>query len=207
VNAASPRTGFVTLVSGVPRSGTSLMMQMLAAGGVELLADDERAPDVDNPRGYYEFAPVRRLRDEAGWFPEALGRAVKVIYALLKAVPDDIPARIVFMQRDLDEVVASQRTMVARGGGPDDVLPLDRMVEIFRAQVDETLAWVAQQPRFQLLEVAHTDAVHDPEKVARAVDAFLGGGLDVTAMAAVPDPELYRQRSAGPQSSPAPVRS
>jgi hypothetical protein len=196
VTADSPRTEFVTVVSGVPRSGTSLMMQMLAAGGVELLADSDRSPDVDNPRGYFEFTPVRRLRDEASWFPEALGRAVKVIYALLKAVPDDIPARIVFMQRDLGEVVASQRTMVARGGGPDDVLPNERMVEIFRAQVDETLAWVAQQPRFELLEVAHADAVHDPAKVAHAVDAFLGGGLDVAAMAAVPDPALHRQRAA-----------
>jgi hypothetical protein len=171
------------------------MMQMLAAGGVQPLADDERAANVDNPHGYFEFAPVRRLRDEAGWLlPEALGRALKVIYALLKALPDDVPARIVFMQRDLGEVVSSQRAMLARTGSPDDVVPPDRMIEIFRAQIDETLAWVSQQSRFELLEVAHADALRDPAAVAQRVDAFLGGGLDLDAMTAVVDPALHRQR-------------
>lgn len=192
----SPRSAFATLVSGVPRSGTSLMMQMLAAGGVSPLADDERAANVDNPHGYFEYAPVRRLRDESSWFPEAKGHALKVIYALLKAVPEGVPARIVFMQRELGEVVASQLAMVARGGNrPDDVLPPERMIEIFRAQIDQTLAWVSQQERFELLEVAHADALREPTSVARRVDAFLGGGLDVDAMAAVVDPALYRQRA------------
>jgi len=195
VETPSLRSGFATVVSGVPRSGTSLMMQMLAAGGVPPLADDERAANVDNPHGYFEYAPVRRLRDEAGWLlPEALGRALKVIYALLKALPDDVPARIVFMQRDLGEVVASQRAMLARTGSPDDVVPPDRMIEIFRAQIDETLAWVSQQSRFGLLEVAHADALRDPAAVAQRVDAFLGGGLDLDAMTAVVDPALHRQR-------------
>jgi hypothetical protein len=191
----SLRSSFVTVVSGVPRSGTSLMMQMLAVGGVPPLADDERAANVDNPHGYFEYAPVRRLRDEAGWLPEALGRALKVIYALLKALPDDLPARIVFMQRDLGEVVASQRAMLARTGSPDDVVPPDRMIEIFRAQIDEILVWVSQQSRFELLEVAHAEALRDPAAVAHRVDAFLGGGLDVDAMTAVVDPALYRQRA------------
>ncbi|MBW2289250.1 MAG: sulfotransferase family protein [Deltaproteobacteria bacterium] len=196
-------------MSGVPRSGTSLMMQMLAAGGIDLLADLERAPNADNPRGYFEFAPVKRLRDEASWFPEAVGRAVKVVYALLKSLPDDVPARIVFMQRDLAEVVASQRAMLARSGNPTEVLPAERMIEIFQAQVDEMLAWVSQQPRLQLLEVAHAEAIRDPASVAGAVDAFLGGGLDVGAMAAVPDPALYHQRASASadQGSETPVRS
>jgi hypothetical protein len=171
------------------------MMQMLAAGGIELLADSERAPNADNPRGYFEFAPVRRLRDEASWFPEALGRAVKVGYALLKSLPDDVAARILFMRRDLDEVVASQRAMLARSGNPSDVLPPERMIEIFRSQVDATLTWVSQQPRLQLLEVAYAQAIRDPESVASAVDEFLGGGLDAVAMAAIPDPALYHQRA------------
>jgi len=190
----SPRSEFATVVSGVPRSGTSLMMQMLAAGGIELLVDSERAPDAGNPLGYFEYLPVKRLRDEKSWFPEAVGRAVKVVYALLKALPEDVAARVVFMQRDLGEVVASQRALLARSGKLDDVLPPERMIEIFRTQVDETLAWVSQQPRLQLLEVAHSDTIRDPTSVARAVDAFLGGGLDVRAMAAVPDSALYRQR-------------
>jgi hypothetical protein len=197
VTKLSLRSEFATVVSGVPRSGTSLMMQMLAAGGIELLADSERAPNADNPRGYFEFAPVRRLRDESSWFPEALGRAVKVFYALLKSLPDDVAARIVFMQRDLEEVVASQRAMLARSGNPSDVLPPERMIEIFRAQVDATLTWVSQQPRLQLLEVAYAQAIREPESVASAVDEFLGGGLDVVAMAAIPDPALYHQCATG----------
>ena len=196
VTNPSPHSEFATVVSGVPRSGTSLMMQMLAAGGIELLTDSERAPDAGNPRGYFEFAPVKRLRNEARWFPEALGYAVKVVYALLKSLPDDVAARVVFMQRDLAEVVASQRAMLSRSGNPTDVLPPERMIEIFRAQVDETLEWVSQQPRLQLLEVAHAEAIREPASVACAVNAFLGGGLDVSAMAAVPDPALYHQRTA-----------
>jgi len=170
-----------------------MMMQMLAAGGVPPLFDDERAPNIDNPNGYFEYAPIRRLRDDAGWFPEALGHAVKVIYALLKALPDGVPARVVFMHRDLGEVVESQRAMLARSGNPDGVLPPERMIEIFRAQIDETLVWASQQPWLRLLEVSYADAIRDPASVASAVDAFLGGGLDVIAMAAVPDPALHRQ--------------
>jgi hypothetical protein len=196
VTNSSPRSEFATVVSGIPRSGTSMMMQMLAAGGVELLADEERAPNVDNPHGYFEFAPVRRLRDEAGWFPEALGRAVKVIYVLLKSLPDDVAVRIVFMQRDLVEVVDSQRAMLARSGSPDDVLPPERMIEIFQAQLDMMLGWVSQQPRLQLLQVSHAEAIRDPASGAQAVNEFLGGGLDVAAMAAVVDPALYHQRAA-----------
>jgi len=171
---------------------------MLAAGGIELLADTERAPNVDNPHGYFEFAPVKRLRDDASWFSEALGRAVKVIYVLLKSLPDDVAARIVFMQRDLVEVVDSQRAMIARSGNPGDVLPPERMLEIFQAQLDMMLAWVSQQPRLQLLEVSHAEAISDPASVAEAVNEFLGGGLDVAAMAAVVDPALYHQRANSP---------
>ena len=140
---------------------------------------------------------------------QALGRAVKVIYALLKSLPEDVAARVVFMQRDLGEVVASQCAMLARSGNPTDILPPERMIEIFRAQVDETLTWVSQQPHLQLLEVAHAEAIRDPAAVAGAVAAFLGGGLDVAAMAAVPDPTLYRQCATASvdQSSETPVRS
>ena len=185
----------ITVVSGLPRSGTSLMMQMLAAGGIEPLVDSNRAANADNPRGYFEYAPVLRLRDEASWFPSAVGRAVKVVYALLKELPEEVEVRVVFMRRDLGEVVASQRAMLMRSGNSVDDLPPDRLIRIFQTQVDETLAWVSQQPRLRLLEVEHANAIRDPVSVAHAVDVFLGGGLDLRAMAAVPDPALYRQRA------------
>lgn len=194
----APRSEFVTVVSGIPRSGTSLMMQMLAAGGVPLLVDAPdvaRVPDRDNPNGYFEYAPVKRLHAENAWLPGARGRAVKVIHALLTALGRQVPVRVLFLQRDLAEVVASQGVMLERGGHADDALPPDRLAAIFRSQADDALAWLQGRPRCSVLMVEHAAALASPAAVAAEVDRFLGGGLDRAAMAAVVDPGLQRQRA------------
>lgn len=192
---SGPR-GFVTIVSGLPRSGTSLAMQMLRAGGVPVLSDALRPPDADNPRGYLEYAPVLRTATDASWVAQAPGKAVKVVYALLRQLPPGFEYRVLWMRRRLDEVIASQERMLARRGAPaEGGLSRERLAEVFAAQLAETEAWLAQQSSFRLLALDYGEVVADPQPAARAIDALLGGGLDCEAMAGAVDPRLYRQRA------------
>jgi hypothetical protein len=159
------------------------MMQMLGAGGVELLVDSARSADADNPWGYCEYEPVKRLHRDAAFLRDADGKAVKVIHALVTAIPSDREVRFVAMRRDLAAVVASQQRMLARRSAPTGGIPEGRLAEILMAQLEEALHWVADQPRFSLLEVDYADVLRDARTVAEKVDAFLGGGLDPVAMA------------------------
>jgi len=185
---------FVTVVSGLPRSGTSLMMQMLAAGGLPVLTDDQRPPDADNPRGYFEYAPVKRLPQDAGWWPEAIGRAVKVVHRLLRELPEGGELRIVWLERDLGEVLLSQRRMLERRGAAFEANDEATLERVFGAQLGEARAWAAARPRTALLPVAHRSLVQSPGDVVPRLQAFLGGALDAQAMTACVDPSLYRSR-------------
>lgn len=185
---------FVTVVSGIPRSGTSLMMQMLAAGGLPLLADGQRPPDADNPRGYFEYAPVKRSAQDAGWWPDAVGRAVKVVHRLLRYLPEEGELRIVLLERDLGEILGSQRRMLERTGAgveAEDEVTLER---VFEAQLDEARAWAVARPRTALLRVAHRSLIQSPGDVVPRIQGFLGGDLDTEAMIDCVDPGLYRSR-------------
>ncbi len=184
----------VVIVSGLPRSGTSLMMQMLHAGGLPILSDDQRPPDANNPRGYFEFAPVRRLADAgAPWMESARGYGLKVISPLLVYLPTGFEYAVIFMQRDLDEIVRSQRSMLARLG--QDVTRFD--VAKSRAEYEQHLSavrlWLNRQGNVRVLEVAYRAVIDSPQEIAERVSQFVGH-LDVDAMAAVVDPSLYRER-------------
>ena len=189
----------VTIVSGLPRSGTSLMMQMLAAGGMPLLTDGVRKADQDNLRGYFEYEPVKRTGRDASWLERAGDKAVKVVYALLKDLPDNQQYRVILMRRDIYEVLASQQVMLDRAGKRGAGIPSQRLARVFERQMEQVEAWLAQQPNFHVRTVRHRDCIERPEAVAAAVNAFLGGSLDVSAMAAAVDPALYRQRSQTPK--------
>jgi predicted AlkP superfamily phosphohydrolase/phosphomutase/tetratricopeptide (TPR) repeat protein len=193
--ADAPLAESLVVVSGLPRAGTSMMMQMLDAGGLPLVSDGQRSADADNPKGYYELDAVKRLHlGETDWCQEARGRAVKVVAPLLSALPRDIPLRIVFMDRALSEVVASQRAMLARQGKPS--APAETLARTYRRQLEGLDALLDTHPRIRLLRVSHRDTLDDPLKTAIRVDAFLGGGFDVNAMARSVDPRLHRQRAA-----------
>lgn len=185
-------TDAVTVVSGVPRSGTSLVMQMLGAGGHALLVDDARPADIHNPRGYYEFAPVKRLRDDASWVAGAAGRAVKVVHTLVEFLPPGHEYRVILVRRDLREVVASQNAMLA-GAGPA-APPPDRLAEIYAAQLAELERWLAERGNVRVLALEHRRLLREPLAVARELSRFLGGALDVPRMAAVVDAALHRRR-------------
>lgn len=191
--AATP--DFVTVVSGLPRSGTSLMMQMLHAGGLAVLSDGLRTADENNLRGYYEYEPVKRLRLDRTWLPQARGHVVKVIHLLLRELLLDgsLHYRVVFMQRPLDEVLASQRAMLEREGRQAaDAALLTRAFENQLAQLD---GWLAAQPAITVLRVPYHQVLRQPAAVAAEVNAFLGLQLDTAAMAGAVDPALHRQRS------------
>jgi len=185
---------YVTIVSGLPRSGTSMMMQVLEAGGMAPLTDHVRTPDSDNPKGYYEFEPVKKTKEDPSWLTDAGGKVVKMVYRLLYDLPADHEYRVVFMRRDLTEVLASQKVMLERLGKDGAALSAERMEALFRRQIGEFEQWVAGQPCFAVLDVGYKDMIDRPAAQAQRLDAFLGGGLDVEAMAAVVDPSLYRQR-------------
>ena len=185
----------ISIVTGLPRCGTSMMMRMLEAGGLPVLVDGVRRPDDDNPHGYYEFERVKQLREDKTWLADARGRVVKMVSALLPELPDDHSYRIVFMERDLQEMLASQHAMLVRLGEPGDERPVEQQVAAFRRHVTSLFTWLERRPNFAVLRVSYNDVLADPAGQIARVNRFFGGTLDSSAMGAVVDRALYRQRS------------
>lgn len=189
-------SNYLTIVSGLPRSGTSMMMRMLEQGGLAVLTDGERTADDDNPNGYYEFEAVKQTREDASWLENSDGKAVKMIYRLLYDLPTDRSYRVLFMTRELDEVLASQRVMLRRQGVTEDAVSDEQMAALFRADLAKFRRWVAAQPHIELIDVNYNQVQQDPAAQARRINDFLGGILDESAMAQVVDEALYRNRAA-----------
>ena len=187
----------VYVVSGLPRSGTSMMMRMLEAGGIAPFTDGERTADIDNPEGYYEFERVKDLEKDPdrSWVRQARGRALKVIYFLLRHLPDDNFYRIVYVRRHLDEVLRSQDKMLDRLGNAAPGADLETMKEAHRNDIVAARLHARKQPYMEMLEIHYADAIADPAGTARLVNQFLGGHLDEAAMAAAVDEKLYRNRA------------
>lgn len=184
----------ITVVSGLPRCGTSMMMRMLEAGGHPVLTDHLRGPDADNPGGYYEFEPVRKIGESADWLGQASGRAVKIISRLLFHLPAEFRYKVIFMRRCMDEVLASQRGMLARRGQPVHPEDDEGMGRLFRRHLEEVDRWLRVQERIEVLRVSYNETLKNPLEQAQRVNGFLGGRLDPARMAAVVDLTLYRQR-------------
>jgi len=186
----------IVIVSGLPRSGTSMMMKMLQAGGLDVLSDGQRAADEDNPQGYFEFERVKQLDRDKEWLPQAQGKVVKIIAFLLQHLPQDYRYKILFMQRELDEVLASQRKMMIRRGEDPDKTPDSRMRDLYEKHLSEVAAWLERMPNVEALYVPHREALNTPSICANRVNAFLGFGLDERAMEKAVDSSLYRNRAA-----------
>jgi broad-specificity NMP kinase len=191
-----PKKQPITIVSGLPRSGTSMMMKMLEAGGIPPLTDKLREADTDNPKGYYEFERVKKMdKGDVAWLPDAEGKAVKIISALLKHLPDGYTYNIVFIRRHIDEILASQRKMLVHRGEDEDKMADARMAELFGKHLQATEQWIAAQPNINVLYIHYSDILSDPQPQAEKVNAFLGGTLNIEAMTAVVDPSLYRNKA------------
>lgn len=185
----------IAVVSGLPRSGTSMMMKMLEAGGIPPLADGLREADDDNPKGYYEFERVKKLPDDTAWLPEAEGKAVKIISQLLLQLPMDREYHVLFMRRKIDEILASQKKMlIRRGTYKEDGPAEDRMREILLKHVDQVNGWMDKQEKVNFLSVNYNEVLAEPGAWVPKINAFLGGNLDENAMLGIVDPDLYRQR-------------
>jgi len=184
----------IVVVSGLPRSGTSMMMSMLQAGGVPILTDNIRQADEDNPQGYYEFELVRQLEHDTSWLDDAVGKAVKVISQLVPQLPPQYQYRIVFMLRKMAEILASQRQMLIRRGRQANAVTDEALAQVFRKHLVEVRQWIEAQPNMHVLYVHYGDVLAHPAQQAQRVDQFLGGVLSVPAMAGVADERLHRQR-------------
>ena len=189
-----PPRSWITVVSGLPRSGTSMMMQVLAAGGVEPLTDQLRTADPDNPRGYYEFEPVKKTKEDPSWVAGATGRCVKLVHLLLRDLPDGHEYRVLFMRRNMDEVLASQQKMLDRLGRKGAAVKPEQLAAIFTKQLQQIEAWLTSKPNFSVRYVDYNRMIADPAPEVQAIDAFLGGGMNTEAMVKAVDPGFYRNR-------------
>jgi hypothetical protein len=188
----------IVVVSGLPRSGTSMMMKMLESGGMEILTDNKRTADDNNPKGYYEFERVKKLKaGDFDWLPGARGKVVKIISALLEYLPNQYQYKIIFMQRRMDEILSSQRRMMVRDSVQDDKVPDGRLAELYENHLMNVEKWLEQQPNMSILYISYNQILNDPELKINQIIKFLGGNLDLKAMLQVVDQDLYRERRSG----------
>ena len=185
----------ITIVSGLPRSGTSLMMQMLVAGGMSALSDGERRADTDNPRGYLEWERIKQLPNEPGLITEGEGKVVKVISRLLLSLPAEHEYRVIFMQRPLPEVLASQDQMMRRRGTYKEGANQAVIGAAFEKHLREVYAWLDSKPNVKALRVPYHDVLNQPREMSEKLREFLGVPLIMEAMVRQVDASLYRNRA------------
>lgn len=171
-----------------------MMMQMLHAGDIEILTDKQREADDDNPRGYFELEKVKQLDKDNAWIADAHGKAIKVISQLLFKLPADHEYKIIFMERDIPEILRSQQKMLDRRGEKGAGVEPGKLQKAFEGHLEKVVNWLDKQGHIQVLHVPYADVVKDPLSCAEKVREFLGLDMDVQAMAAAVDPNLYRNR-------------
>jgi tetratricopeptide (TPR) repeat protein len=188
----------VLVVCGLPRSGTSMLMQMLDAGGMPILTDQARTADEDNPKGYFEFEAVRKMFRDQGWVGEARGKAVKIVTPLVCSLPTGGRYRVLLIERDYDEILASQAKMIARRGEPvaDSPERRERLRREYARLIDQTREVLGGRPDVELLTLFHEDTIRWPQETAEIMNRFAGGSLDTSRMASAVDRSLYRNRRA-----------
>jgi hypothetical protein len=187
---------FITVVSGLPRSGTSMMMSALKSGGMTLITDQIRSPDANNPKGYYEFERVKRLpKGDLDWLKSAQGKAVKIISALLAYLPDDYRYRIIFMERNIEEVLASQQRMLERTGKQDEhPVPDEVLSQSYYDHLQEQKNWLADQDWIRTLYISYNEVLRRPEESFEQIAAFLDQRVDPLEMVKIVDRDLYREQ-------------
>ncbi|MBN1390907.1 MAG: sulfotransferase [Candidatus Thermoplasmatota archaeon] len=184
----------VYIVSGLPRSGTSLMMKMLKEGGMTLLVDNIREADADNPKGYFEFERVKKLPRDASWLPVARGKVVKVLAELIKHLPDDQAYKIVFMMRDIDEIVVSQKKMMVRRGEDPEKVHDEEMRALLRSYLKNLKIFVGRKNNMDVCYISYNDLMREPDLSIEEIVEFFDGGLDPQKMREAIDEDLYRNR-------------
>jgi len=185
----------ITIVSGLPRSGTSVMMGMLEAGGMDVAVDNIREADEDNPKGYYELEKVKDIKNDYSWLDNVQGKVVKMVSMLLYELPSTRDYNIIFMQRDIGEILASQRTMLQRKGNRSDIND-EEMGKLFNRHLEEIENWLAGQKNMRVSYINYKNVIEDPRNIAQVINHFLNETLNIEKMVETVDKSLYRQRSA-----------
>jgi hypothetical protein len=189
-------TSFITIVSGLPRSGTSMMMKMLEAGGMQVLMDNVRMADENNPKGYYEFERVKKLKDgDTAWVETAQGKVLKVVSALLEHLPGEFRYKVVFMRRSMDEILASQKKMLEIMGQSNGNVTDEQLASIYQKHLRHIEGWLAQQTNLDVIYVNYNTLLADPNEYLSQMQSFLIDDLDIEKMRGVIDRNLYRQRN------------
>ncbi len=184
----------IIIVSGLPRSGTSMMMKMLGEGGLSVVTDQLRSADEDNPNGYFEMEAVKQMADgDTAWLKQAGGKVVKVISALLEYLPQEYSYKVIFMEREIKEILASQQKMLAHRN-ENSKLDDAAMEEQFRNHLSAVKPWLARQPNMEVIYVSYNSMVQDPAALCKKVIDFLGLPLNYERMLVVPNEGLYRNR-------------
>ena len=185
----------IIVVSGLPRSGTSMMMKMLAEGGLSIVTDELRSADDDNPNGYFELETVKQMSTgNVEWLSNASGKVVKVISALLEYLPSHYFYKVIFMEREIREILASQRKMLARRNETSQVEDAEMEAQ-FRKHLSVVKPWLARQPHMEVLSISYNALMADPEPSCRRVIEFIHTPLALDRMVNVPSGELYRNRA------------
>lgn len=186
--------GTITIVSGMPRSGTSMMMQMLQAGGLDILTDNIRSKDENNPKGYLEYQKVKSLASDNSWIHEGQNKVIKVIAQLLQHLPASYQYKVIFMERDMEEIIKSQQIMLGKKSEVDKKIYPTVLADTFRKQLGKTRSWIKTHPQFEVMYVYYTDVINNPTEVAENLSVFLDADLNVSKMAEAVDSSLYRNR-------------
>jgi len=175
-----------------------MMMKILESAGLEILTDNLRTADENNPKGYYEFERVKKLKaGDFDWLSLARGKVVKIISALLEYLPNQYQYKIIFMRRNMDEVLSSQRQMLVRDGIQDDKVPDGKLAELYENHLKKIETWLEQQPNMRTLYISYNQVLLDPGPILYRINQFLGGNLDMKPMLQVVDQNLYRERRSG----------
>ena len=185
----------ITIVSGLPRSGTSMMMQMIQAGGMLLLFDNIRKPDKDNPNGYYEFENVKQIRTDISWLDDAEGKALKMVYSLLYDLPKNRDYKVIFMKRNMEEILSSQFLMLKRMGRDVNRFDKFKLKDTFEAQIEKITTWLREWANVDTIHVSYNSVIQDPEENALRINYFLAGKLSTDKMIRAVDASLYRQKA------------
>ena len=186
----------IIVVSGLPRSGTSMIMQMMEAGGLEIITDQIRKTDDDNPKGYYELERVKDIdkEKEKGWLGNYKGKAIKIISFLLRDLPVTLNYKVIFIERCLDEILVSQNKMLINRGEKGKIVSDKKMKKNYENHLWRVKYFLKKTPNFDTLYIYFRDVIQSPKEQAMRIYDFLHIALDVEAMARVADKKLYRNR-------------
>ncbi len=172
-----------------------MMMKMLEAGGLAVMTDDLRTADESNPKGYYEFERVKMLNNgDNSWVPNAQGKVVKVISYLLEYLPAEFNYKIIFMNRDIGEVLSSQRRMLERESKPDSGVSDEQMSALYKKHLAKVQSWLSRQENVDVIYISYNETLQMPQDTLEIINRFLGGNLDTAAMQQAIDQSLYRER-------------